>query len=71
MKALDVLAAILVIIGALNWGLVGAAQFDLVTFLFGTSIITRLVFIVVGLAGLYQAIQVKGIQHRWGPAVSL
>lgn len=54
MNFLDVIAIILVIIGALNWGLVGIFGFNLVTFLFGEiSLVTRIIYIVVGLAGLW------------------
>jgi uncharacterized membrane protein YuzA (DUF378 family) len=70
MKRLDVLAAVLVVVGALNWGLVGIAKFDLVAALFGlkfgeTNAATSVVYVLVGLAGLYQAVSVKGIQRRW------
>lgn len=46
---------VLIIIGALNWGLVGLFGFDLVGFLFGgsDSILSRIVFTVVGLAGIW------------------
>jgi len=51
----DKLALLLVIIGALNWGLIGLFQFDLVATLFGgsDSLISRIVYTLVGLAGLY------------------
>ena len=70
MKKLDVLAAALVIIGALNWGLVGAFHLDLVAAMFGmkfgeTSALSTVVYSLVGLAGLYQAITWKSIQRRW------
>ncbi len=67
MKAADIIAAVLLVIGGLNWGLVGLFQFDLVAGLFGGSDMTaaRIVYALVGLAALYQAIQVKGIQSRW------
>ena len=66
MKQLDVVAAALLVIGGLNWGLVGAAQFDLVATLFGSmSPISRLVYVLVGLAAVYQAVQLRGIQRRW------
>jgi uncharacterized membrane protein YuzA (DUF378 family) len=65
MKNLDVIAAVLVVIGALNWGLVGIFQFNLVAALFGTSVISSIVYTLVGLSGLYQAIQWKGIHRRW------
>ena len=54
MKGLDYTALVLTIIGAINWGLVGLFKFDLVAFLFGNlSWFSRLVYILVGLSGLY------------------
>ena len=52
---MDAVALVLVIIGALNWALVGVFQFDLVAFLFGGqgALISRIVYTVVGLAGLW------------------
>lgn len=52
---MDTLALILVIIGALNWGLIGFFQYDLVAAIFGgqSSAISRIVYGLVGLAGLY------------------
>lgn len=65
MKNFDVIAAVLVVIGALNWGMVGLFQFDLVAALFGASIVSSIVYTLVGLAGLYQAVSWKRIQQRW------
>jgi len=54
MRGLDVTALILVIIGAINWGLIGLFSFDLVATLFGNmTTFTRIVYILVGIAGLY------------------
>ncbi len=54
MKALDYIALIIVIIGAVNWGLIGFFGFDLVAFLFGSmSLFSRIVYGLVGLCGLY------------------
>ena len=52
---LDTLALLLSIIGCVNWGLVGIFQFDLVSWLFGgqDALISRIVYTVVGLAGLW------------------
>ena len=52
---MDTVALILSIIGCLNWGLVGIFQFDLVAWLFGGagSLLIRLVYTIVGLAGLW------------------
>lgn len=54
MKALDYTVLILVIIGAINWGLIGFFGLDLVAFLFGSmSIISRIVYAIIGICGLY------------------
>lgn len=54
MKTLDIIALLLVIIGAVNWGLIGFFQFDLVAALFGTmSNFSRIVYVLVGIAGVY------------------
>jgi len=54
MKIVGWVAYILVIIGALNWGLVGFFHFDLVATLFGDmSMLSRVVYGLIGLAGLY------------------
>lgn len=54
LKALDTTALVLVIIGAVNWGLIGFFRFDLVSSLFGTgTAFTRIIFSLVGIAGLY------------------
>ncbi|HMB02911.1 MAG TPA: DUF378 domain-containing protein [Isosphaeraceae bacterium] len=72
MKTVDVVAAILVVVGAVNWGLVGAARTDLVALLFGAgSLLSSVVYISVGLAGLYQALWWKAIQRRWQADVRL
>jgi uncharacterized membrane protein YuzA (DUF378 family) len=71
MKSLDVLAAVLLVVGGLNWGVVGVTGSDLVGALFGElSPMSRVVYILVGLAALYQALQWKAIQHRWQPATA-
>lgn len=53
-KWLDYTSLTLVVIGAINWGLIGFFKFDLVAFLFGNmSWISRIVYALAGLAGLY------------------
>jgi len=53
-NVLDWIALILVIIGAVNWGLVGLANFDLVATLFGEmTLLSKIIYSLVGLAGLY------------------
>jgi len=66
MKTLDVTVAILLVVGGLNWGLVGAFGFDLVAFLFGDmTALSRLVYVLVGLAAVYQGLTWRSIRGRW------
>jgi uncharacterized protein len=54
LKTLDYIALSLVIIGAINWGLIGFIEFDLVRVLFGDmSWVSRVIYALVGIAGLY------------------
>lgn len=61
---ITLISFILVIIGALNWFLVGALSFDLVSAIFGaaTSVGSRIVYILVGIAAIWLLIQV--LRHR-------
>jgi len=70
MKTLDIVAAILLVIGGLNWGVVALRGADLVGGLFGgASPISRTVYLLVALAALYQVLQWKAIQRRWQHAI--
>jgi uncharacterized membrane protein YuzA (DUF378 family) len=66
-KSLEWLALVLVVVGAINWGLVGLAQFDLVAALFGGSAapLARIVYGLVGIAGIL----LLGMRLR-GPAIA-
>jgi len=65
MKSLDVLIAVLLVVGGLNWGLVGLFNFDLVATLFGTmSAPSRIVYAVVGISAIYYLIAWKSIRRR-------
>ena len=75
MKKLDVLAAVLVAVGGLNWGLVALAEFDLVAALVGldfgeTNAVSRIVYGLVGLAAAYQVAHQAAIRRRWSSAVT-
>jgi uncharacterized protein len=70
MKKLDALAAALVVVGGLNWGLVAVAKFDLVAWIVGldfgqTNAASRVVYGLVGLAAIYQIAQQGAIRRRW------
>jgi len=76
MKQIDVIAAVLIVVGALNWGLIAIARFDLVAALFGmqfgeVSAASGLVYGLVGVAGLYQAVSWKRVQSRWAQPVAI
>ena len=76
MKQLDIVAAVLLVVGALNWGLVAVARLDLVAVLFGmrfgeVSPLSAIVYGLVGLAAVYQALFWKRVQARWAHPASL
>ncbi len=66
MKTVDVIVWVLLVIGGLNWGLVGIFGFNLVSFLFGEfTILSRIVYILVGLSAVYELAGIKAILKRW------
>lgn len=70
MKKLDIVAAALLVVGGLNWGLVAIAEFDLVAFLVGlefgeTNALSRIVYGLVGLSAVYLATQLRALPRRW------
>ena len=66
MKTLDILVYGLLIIGGLNWGLVGVFNFDLVAAVFSDmSALARIVYTIVGLAAIYDLVLLKAIWKRW------
>jgi uncharacterized membrane protein YuzA (DUF378 family) len=76
MKTIDILAAVLLVVGGLNWGLVAVANFDLVALLSGAggfgamNTFGAAIYLLVGLAAIYQAFAWKAIRARWGRAVA-
>ncbi|MGZ8868833.1 MAG: DUF378 domain-containing protein [Thermoanaerobaculia bacterium] len=67
MRTFDIVAAVLLVVGGLNWGLVGFLNFDLVAALFGAgSSLARIVYSLVGIAAIYQVVTIRAIQRRWG-----
>lgn len=66
MKSLDLIAAIILFIGGVNQGLIGLFGFNLVEQIFGSmSGLTRIIYILVGISALYEAVMWKAIQRRW------
>jgi uncharacterized membrane protein YuzA (DUF378 family) len=72
MKVFDILVAVLLVLGGLNWGLIGLFQFDLVATICGglafgeTNLVSRLIYILVGAAAGYQVFSLKAVRRRWG-----
>ncbi len=69
MKIVNIIALVLLVVGGLNWGLVGLAHFDLVAAIFGmkfgqTSVLSSVVYTLVALAAVYQALSLKSFQNR-------
>lgn len=71
MRNIDVLAAVLLVVGGLNWGLVAVADFDLVAAIFGAGTpLARVVYGLVGLSAVYQIATIRLIQRRWSVATN-
>lgn len=68
MKTIDTIALVLLIIGGLNWGLVGLFEFDLVAAIFGGPdvFLADLVYVLVALSALWFAFQWNQMHRRWG-----
>ncbi len=69
MRTLTTIAAVLVIIGGLNWGLVAIAQFDLVAWIVGksfgeTTVLSRIIYGLVGLSAVYLAAALFGARRH-------
>ncbi|MFZ2149919.1 MAG: DUF378 domain-containing protein [Minisyncoccia bacterium] len=65
LNAVDYIALVLVVVGGLNWGLVGILKFDLVATLFGDmSGISRIVYALVGLSAVYVAVSLGQLARK-------
>ncbi len=63
---MNIIVLILVIIGAVNWGLIGFFQFDLVAAIFGgqSAVVSRIIYALVGLAGLWSIMFFPRIKNK-------
>jgi uncharacterized protein len=69
MNAADYVAWLLIVVGGLNWGLVGAFQYNLVDKIFGVdSTLSRVVYVLVGLAAVYSVLAVVSKLGKNTPA---
>lgn len=67
LTAVDWVALVLLIIGGVNWGLVGLFAFDLVAAIFGSmSAIARIIYVLVGISAIWIAVEA----YRWGTGAS-
>jgi len=67
MKKLDVIVWILLVIGGINWGLVGLFDFNLVAAIFNpvSTVLTRIIYVIVGLTAIYELVEAKAMAQRW------
>jgi uncharacterized membrane protein YuzA (DUF378 family) len=70
MKVLEAIGAILLVIGGLNWGLIGFFDFNLIAAIFGEgSVISHLIYALVGISAVFEVLDFvfgfKSMQHRW------
>lgn len=74
MRKLDLLPAVLLVVGGLNWGLVGIARFDLVAWICGgldfgeTNAVSRIIYALVGLAAVYAIVRPLQARNTLRPA---
>ena len=66
MKTFDIIVGIILVAAGLNWGMVGLFDFNIVAAVFGEmTFLTRLLYVIVGLAALYDVVTAKAIWKRW------
>ncbi|MEO6025380.1 MAG: DUF378 domain-containing protein [Candidatus Binatia bacterium] len=68
MRTLDVFAAVMLVLGGMHLGVIGLFGLNPVVGILGgeTAALTRLLYVAVGSAGLYQVVNLRRIQRRWG-----
>ncbi|MGI6272019.1 MAG: DUF378 domain-containing protein [Anaerohalosphaeraceae bacterium] len=67
MKTLDITVWTLLVIGGLNWGLIGLSNFNLIAAIFGEmTALTRIIYTLIGIAAVYDIVAAKAIWRRWG-----
>ena len=66
MKIADLIPATLLFVGGVNWGLMGFFGIDLIASIFGSmSLVSRIIYALVGVSALYEVVMWKSIQRRW------
>lgn len=65
LNTVDIIALVLVVVGGLNWGLVGLVDLDVVAAVFGAaSVLARIIYILVGLSAIYLAVVSMKLEKR-------
>ena len=67
LRGIDLASLILVVVGGLNWGLVGLFNWNLVSAIFGVGVISRVVYILVGASAVYAAVRSPHLAHLREP----
>ncbi len=65
MRNLDILAAVFLFLGAINWGIIGIFNINLIDFFLENEFWDRVVYAFIGAAAIYHAIYLKAIRVRW------
>ena len=66
MKVIDIVAAVFLLFGGLNWGMVGVADFNVIMWVFIAMYhVQHFLYVCMGLSAIWVIIQMKGIRRRW------
>lgn len=68
LRGIDLASLILVVVGGLNWGLVGLFNWNLVSAIFGVGVISRIIYVLVGASAVYAAVRSPHLAHLHEPA---
>ena len=66
MRGFDIFVSVVILVGAINWGLIGFFEFNLVSAIFGATL-ERVIYAIVGLAAVYQIVAWKPFHARMAP----
>lgn len=67
LRGIDLASLVLVVIGGLNWGLVGLFNWNLVGAIFGVGVISRIIYVLVGASAVYAAVRAPHLAHLREP----
>jgi len=70
LRGIDLASLILVVVGGLNWGLIGLFNWNLVSAIFGVGVISRIIYVLVGASAVYAAVRSPHLAHLHKPVPS-